>query len=208
MFILSIIALLCSVIIHEVSHGLVAERLGDPTARLAGRLTLNPLPHIDPFGSILLPLMLYLSNIGILFGWAKPVPIDPFNLRDPRRDSALIALAGPASNFILAILCAVLIRLFINIEHNSLVTIGVLFLAEVVKISIFLGLMNFLPIAPLDGFKVVGGILSSEKASEWYSLERYGMIFLLALLIPLGGSSLLSFIVNPPTNFLLHILLP
>jgi len=208
MFIISIIALLISVIIHEVSHGLIAERLGDPTARLAGRLTLNPIPHIDLFGSILLPLMLYFSNIGIIFGWAKPVPIDPFNLKDPRKDSALIALAGPGSNFVLAIVLSMVIRLLLNFQQIYLVTIGIFFFSEIVKVSIFLGLLNFLPVSPLDGFKIVGGIVPEDKASEWYSLERYGMIFFLALLIPIGGGNLLSFILYPPANFLIHLLLP
>ena len=208
MFIISILALLVSVIFHEVSHGLVADKLGDPTARLAGRLTLNPIPHIDLFGSILLPLFLYFSQVGIIFGWAKPVPIDLFNLKNPRKDSALIALAGPGANFVLALLFAGVARLLVNIDHNFLATIGTLFSVEIVKISVFLGVLNFLPVAPLDGFKIVGGILSHERAREWYSLERYGMIFIIALLIPMSGANLLSFLINPPVNLITGLLLP
>lgn len=204
----SLLALMVTVIIHEVAHGLVADRLGDPTARLAGRLTLNPIPHIDLFGSILLPLMLFISNVGIIFGWAKPVPIDLFNLKNPRKDSALIAMAGPGANFILAIVISIVIRLLVNIEHNILATIGIIFFSETVRISIFLGIFNFIPIAPLDGFKIVGGLLSSEKSKEWYSLERYGMIFLIILIMPIGGSNLLSFLVTGPVSFITSLLLP
>lgn len=205
---ISILGLLLTVILHEIAHGWVADRLGDPTARLAGRLTLNPIPHIDLFGSIILPLMLFISNIGILFGWAKPVPIDLFNLKNPRRDSALIALAGPCANVILSIILAIAVRLLINIEHNIFATISLLFFSQTVKVSVFLGILNLIPIAPLDGFKVVGGILNSEKSKEWYSLERYGMIFLIALLIPVGGSNLLTFIVGTPAELLINLLLP
>src|SRR4051812_2649545 len=105
-FLAYFLVLIFSIIIHEVSHGVVADRLGDPTARLAGRLTLNPLPHIDPIGSIILPLFHFITNAGFLFGWAKPVPIDPFNLANPRKDSALIAFVGPLSNIILALIGA------------------------------------------------------------------------------------------------------
>ena len=100
-----------SVIIHEYAHGKVANILGDPTAELAGRLTLNPIPHIDPVGSVILPLLLIFSGVNILFGWAKPVPIDPFNLRNPRKDAALIALAGPGINLIIALIAALLVRI-------------------------------------------------------------------------------------------------
>lgn len=197
---LSLLILIFSVIIHEVSHGYVADRLGDPTARVSGRLTLNPLPHIDPFGSILLPFFLIMSGSPILIGWAKPVPIDPFNLKDPRRDSALIAAAGPVSNLLLALVASLILR-FVD------TTIAPFLLAAVV-INLVLAILNLLPVSPLDGFKVVGGLFSSERAREWYQLERYGIIFLLLLLIPFGNQSMLSAIMQPILGFLLSILIP
>ena len=198
-----IVVLLFSVIIHEVSHGYVADKLGDPTARLAGRLTLNPKSHIDLFGSIILPLMLILLNTGIVFGWAKPVPFDPFNLKNPRRDSAIISFAGPLSNFIIAIISSILIRVFIFSD------IAVLLFSTIIYLNMILAVFNLLPIHPLDGFKVVGGLLSEKQASDWYQLERYGIIFFLALIfIPIGNSNMLYIILSPVLEFMLSILLP
>lgn len=181
-------------------HGKVADRLGDPTARLAGRLTLNPIPHLDPIGSVLVPLFLILTNAGILFGWAKPVPIDPFNLKNPRRDSALTALAGPGSNLLIAIIFSILVR------FGILTSLFV----PIVFLNVILGLFNLIPIPPLDGFKVVGGLLSDKHADEWYQLERYGFIFLIALILPLlpGGESMLSALLGPVVSFILSLLLP
>jgi Zn-dependent protease len=202
-YLLYIVVLLFSVIIHEVSHGYVADKLGDPTARLAGRLTLNPKSHIDLFGSIILPLMLILLNTGIVFGWAKPVPFDPFNLKNPRRDSAIISFAGPLSNFIIAIISSILIRVFIFSD------IAVLLFSTIIYLNMILAVFNLLPIHPLDGFKVVGGLLSEKQASDWYQLERYGIIFFLALIfIPIGNSNMLYIILSPVLEFMLSILLP
>ncbi|OGK21062.1 hypothetical protein A2866_01890 [Candidatus Roizmanbacteria bacterium RIFCSPHIGHO2_01_FULL_39_8] len=200
-----IFILIYSIILHEVAHGLVADYLGDPTARLMKRLTLNPFPHIDPIGSILLPLLLIVTGSNFLFGWAKPVPFDPFNLKNPRRDSALISLAGPATNLFIALVGSILMRLLIFIELPVLSTIGMLILPVVIIINISLAVFNLLPIAPLDGFKIVGGILSEHRAKEWYELERYGFIFLMILLISPG---LLNIIVGPVINFLRSLLLP
>lgn len=204
-----LILLIFSVILHEIAHGFVADRMGDPTARLAGRLTLNPIPHIDPIGTILLPLFLILTHAGILFGWAKPVPFDPFNLKNPRRDAAIISLAGPATNLLIAILSSLIIRLIL-VTHASGISFLVPILAGLLQINIVLGIFNLLPVSPLDGFKVVGGLLSDEQARNWYGLERYGMIFLLALIFPLlpGGGSMLSAILGPAVNFISSLLLP
>ena len=199
---ISLIVLVFSVIMHEISHGYVADRLGDPTARVAGRLTLNPIPHIDLFGSILLPFFLIATGSPILIGWAKPVPIDPFNLKDPRRDSALIAFAGPATNLVLAGAAALLLRLTSTSEFF------IVFLTQLIVINLVLAILNLLPVSPLDGFKVVGGLLPASRAHEWYQLERYGIIFLLLLLLPLGGQSMLSAIMQPILSFLLQILIP
>lgn len=179
-FIFQILVILFSVVIHEVSHGYVAESLGDPTARLAGRLTLNPIKHIDLFGSIIVPLILVLIPGGIVFGWAKPVPYNPFNLKDPKKGGALIALAGPLSNFLIALVFAVFYRFFAGAPDLS----GSFALLEplirwVVLINIVLGVFNLVPIPPLDGSKVLFGFLSSRFNNIQLALERYGMFILL-----------------------------
>lgn len=205
---LYIAILIFSVVIHEVSHGKVADELGDPTARLSGRLTLNPIPHLDLFGSIILPLILIFSGTGFLFAWAKPVPFDPYNLKNPRRDSALISLAGPGANLFLAIVSSILLHLFTFFSFPFIFIIGSI-LVIIIKINVFLALFNLLPIAPLDGFKIVGGILPEEKAKEWYQLERYGMIFLLMLIFPLGNSgSMIDIIIRPVISFFMSFLIP
>ncbi len=207
-YIVFFVILIFSIIIHEVSHGFVADKLGDPTARLSGRLTLNPVPHIDMFGSIILPLILIITQSPMLFGWAKPVPFDPFNLKNPRKDSAIISLAGPLANFILAIIFSILARVFIitNFAGSEIfysISVSTVFL------NIILGVFNLIPIHPLDGFKVVGGLLSEKQANEWYQLERYGVIFLLAFLFfPVGGSNMLNLVLGPVVRFILGILLP
>ncbi len=205
MLIIFIVILIYSIIIHEVAHGFVADYLGDPTARLMKRLTLNPLPHIDPLGSIILPLFLIISHAGFFFGWAKPVPFDPYNLKNPRKDAALISLAGPASNLIIALIAAILVRLLGLFSQSNLSTIGMQILAVTVVLNVNLAIFNLLPIAPLDGFKIVGGILPEEKAREWYQLERYGMIFLLILIFVPG---FLYSIIGPVINFITNLLLP
>lgn len=142
-----------------------------------------PSPILDLFGS----LMFLLAG----FGWGKPVPFDPYNLKHPRRDAALIAFAGPVSNAVMACVCAGLIRLF---PDTFFVDIGTIF----IWINVSLGIFNLLPISPLDGFKVVGGLLSEEQAESWYSLERYGIIFLLLCILPFaGGRSMLEILVLP-----------
>lgn len=143
-----------SAIIHEVMHGVAADRLGDPTARYAGRLTLNPIPHLDLFGSILLPLMLSLSGSPIFFGWAKPVPYNPYNLQaSPRWGEAIVAIAGPLSNFALALLAALVIRA--NVLPLEIA--GAVFL--VIVVNVMLGIFNLIPIPPLDGSKVLSALL-------------------------------------------------
>ena len=201
-----ILILLFSVVLHEVSHGKVADELGDPTARLAGRLTLNPIPHLDMFGSIIVPLILIFSGSGFLIAWAKPVPIDPYNLKNPRRDSALISLAGPATNFFLAIIGSILLHLFNFLSIPFLSIIGPI-LVIMIRFNIILAVFNLLPIHPMDGFKIVEGILSEEKAREWQQLQRYGMIFLILLIFPINGSSMLSNILQPIVDFISNLLI-
>lgn len=159
-FIVAII--MFSAVIHEVMHGVAADKLGDPTARYAGRLTLNPIKHLDPFGSVLLPVILALTNSPILFGWAKPVPYNPYNLvRSPKWGEAIVAGAGPASNFAIALVASVFIRAnFFSAELDS-----VLFL--IVSVNVMLGIFNLIPIPPLDGSKVLSALLPRGLARAY-----------------------------------------
>jgi Zn-dependent protease len=187
-FVFEFLVLLFSVMVHEISHGLVAEQLGDPTARLAGRITLNPLKHIDPFGSILLPLVLVITHSPVILGWAKPVPYDPTHLPNPKVAAGKIAAAGPLSNFALAAVFAILLR--IAIAQGSFPNV-IGFFAIIVILNLSLGVFNLVPIPPLDGSKVLFAFLPASKTS--YQLmaffERYGMI-LIFLLLFVGGSFL------------------
>ena len=193
-FFISLVLLLLSVSVHEFAHSLAADKLGDPTPRAKGRLTLNPLVHIDPMG------LLFILFWG--FGWGRPVPYDPFNLKDADRDGAKIALAGPLSSLALAFLGAFLIRVL----DNGLVTS---ILSYLVLLNTYLGVFNLLPIHPLDGFQVVAGFLPESQRAEWYGLRRYGLIILLFLLLPISnGQSALFTIIGPVVNFILGLLLP
>ncbi|MEK7076961.1 MAG: site-2 protease family protein, partial [Patescibacteria group bacterium] len=159
-------------------HGLVADKLGDPTARLAGRLTLNPIKHIDPFGSIILPLMMALLPGGFIFGWAKPVPFNTNHLKNPERDGALIALAGPLSNFLIATVFGVIIRLG-EVTAIPLVVQALPLFAAIVWINIILAVFNLVPIPPLDGSKVLFALLPRSANRLKMALEQYGTILLL-----------------------------
>lgn len=192
--IISIVVLVFSAILHEVAHGWVADRLGDPTARLLGRLTLNPIPHIDPLMSIFLPLVLILSGSPIIFGAAKPVPVDPFNLRDGRRDMALVSLSGPLTNFLIAAVFALILKFAGPLFDQSLL-LPIMFL--VVKLNLLLGIFNLLPIPPLDGSKVFSLLLPEDTARSYLSIGAYGMFILFFLLLfPIGGFSLGNVISN------------
>ena len=176
--------LVYSAILHEIAHGYVAERLGDPTARLMGRLTLDIRKHIDPIMSILLPLVLILSGSPIIFGAAKPVPIDPFNLKEGRKDVALVSLAGPLTNILIAILAGFLFKIFL-----------IDFFAVVVRLNLLLAIFNLLPIPPLDGSKVFALFLPQKTANLYLSLGSIGIFILFLLLLnPIGGFSLNQFI--------------
>ena len=190
-----LVALVMSAIVHEVAHGYVADRLGDPTARLRGRLTLNPIPHIDPIFTILMPLAIFFASQGsFIFGGAKPVPVDPFNLRDGRRDLSLVALAGPATNILIAVLSASLIHILLPLG------LGVdLFhmLRAIVGINLLLAIFNLIPIPPLDGSKVFSLFLSEKQAASYLSIGSMGIFILFFLLMfPIGGFSLGGIIFN------------
>lgn len=198
-----IVAFVFTIIIHEVSHGFVADRLGDPTARLSGRLTLNPIPHIDIYGSVLLPIFLILVHSPFLFGWAKPVPIDPYNLKNPKKDAAAIALAGPLSNILIATILALVYR-FVQVQTVS----GVIL--QVIAFNVALAVFNLLPIGPLDGSKILVGLLPNREAHEFdMFMNRYGLMLLVFSIFPVfGGISLVSYVLYPIISIVLNLLVP
>ncbi|OGG27895.1 hypothetical protein A3A64_04165 [Candidatus Gottesmanbacteria bacterium RIFCSPLOWO2_01_FULL_48_11] len=215
-FILGLLALIIAITVHEFAHAYAAERLGDPTPRLMGRLTLNPLAHLDRVGSAVF-LFLLLSGSRFVFGWGKPVQFDPFNLRHPRRDGAIISIAGPTANILTAIAASILLQLLFSFRVALLSNwiIGLLvylligLLQPVIILNVVLAVFNLIPIHPLDGFKIVEGILPEENARQWKELEGYGMIFLILLIFPIFGSpSPISRLISPVINFLLSLLLP
>lgn len=187
--VIAIVILIFSAVLHEIMHGFVAYRLGDPTAKLLGRLTFNPLPHIDPIMSVLLPAALYFMSGGqVIFAAAKPVPVNPMHLHDPRRDMALVALAGPITNFLIAAVAAILFRL------SGDVFLAYIFLT-ITQINLFLGFLNLIPIPPLDGSKVFTILLPDHIAETYLSIERYGIFILFFLLtFPIGPFSLGAFL--------------
>lgn len=198
--ILILVILIFSAIFHEIAHGSVADRFGDPTARLAGRLTLNPKKHIDPFMSILLPLMLILSGSPVIFGAAKPVPIDPFNLKEGRKDVALVAISGPLTNILIAVLGSFILKAIPIVGaflYSDLSSILYSLLSTIVQINLLLAIFNLLPIPPLDGSKVFALILPERQAAVFLSLGSIGFfIIFFLLLFPIGGFSLGSLIFN------------
>ena len=190
--------LLFAVTVHEYAHGWVAERRGDPTARLSGRLTLNPIAHIDPIGTVIFPLLLYITQVHVMkietpliFGWAKPVPVNFRNLRNPKQDMVAVGLAGPVANIILAIFCTLFLRMGI-IEPYTF--IGKLFVFGIF-INLLLAIFNLVPIPPLDGSRILTGLLPPRWAYNYSKLERFGFIILLFALFYFGLLRFIGFIV-------------
>ncbi len=175
--------LFLAIILHEISHGVVALFFGDDTAKRAGRLTLNPIPHIDPFGSIILPALLTISGFGA-FGWAKPVPVNPANLRNPRREMLFVGLAGPISNFLLMVLAAVAARAAFGAYTGNAFRVADLPLTIQVLLffalaNLVLGLFNLLPVPPLDGSSLIERVLPQQWLAGWYRFRPYGIVVLL-----------------------------
>jgi Zn-dependent protease len=183
--IVSIIIVLISLTFHEAAHALVAYLFGDSTARDQGRLSLNPIAHIDLFGTILLPIVLALSGAGV-FGWAKPVPVNVNNLRNPKRDDGYIGAAGPMTNFALAIIAAIFIRLLIAVMPQSLGSPGTQYLLMIlvlfIQINVLLMIFNLIPIPPLDGSAILEAVLPMRYAWKFHQLHRYGFLILIVLI--------------------------
>ncbi len=192
-FLIFMVGLVLSIGIHEFAHCFVTDRLGDPTPRIKGRLTLNPLAHLDPVGTIAIVLT--------GFGWGKPAPYDPYNLKEPVRDAALIAAAGPASNILIATVLSILIKLGVGGEFL------VLFSMQLIFINVALALFNLLPIHPLDGGKIMRALLPHQASLEYEEvMDRYGMMILIMLILPwAGGRSAVSALLGPVIDVVLRI---
>ena len=197
--IFSFLALIISITIHEFCHAFAADRLGDPTPRSLGRLTLNPIAHADPIGTVLLPLLSAFTGIATI-GWAKPVIIDPYNLKNPKRDEIIISLSGPMGNILLAIICALISKIF-GVQ-NILIYLLIL-------INVSLAVFNLLPIPPLDGSKIFLNLIPVDKSLQWQeTFDRYGFILLIILVfLPIGGAPIFQTIMSPIVKFILSLLL-
>lgn len=192
LFVIMAVSLLLSITVHEFSHAYTANKLGDSTAKDLGRMTLNPLVHLDPLGTLTLLL--------IGFGWGKAVPINYYNLRNPKRDAALISLAGPASNFAMAVGLAILVKLLGAIIPSTLALSIVVY--PIILYNLVLGIFNLIPVEPLDGFKIVNGILPPRLAVQWVQLAPYGLYILILLVVTGTTSSIIYPVVNLVAGFL------
>ncbi|MCL4492346.1 MAG: site-2 protease family protein [Nitrospirae bacterium] len=209
--IISAIPILIAIILHEVSHGFVAYKLGDPTAKVMGRLTLNPIAHIDPFGTILMPIMLFIFTNGqFVFGYAKPVPINPYNFKNPKRDMAISAAGGPAANILIALASALLLKYALapaamlvpdEIVIKVLKPLKMMLEASVL-INIILASFNLIPVPPLDGGRVLMGLLPHKQAEALGKVEPFGMIIILVLV----ATGFTSYIVLPLVRLFLSII--
>jgi len=188
-----ILPVVFAITVHEVAHGWVAKKQGDPTASMLGRLTLNPIKHIDLLGTIVIPGLLLLSFTGFIFGWAKPVPVDARNFKNPRKSMALVAVAGPLANLLMALGWALIARAGVMIELE-IISLPLIYTGIAgISINLVLALINLIPIPPLDGSRIVSGILPNKWAWQYNRFERFGFIILLALLWSGGLSYILGY---------------
>lgn len=205
-----VIPLIIAIVFHEVAHGWTARLLGDPTAAQLGRLTLNPIKHVDPFGTIILPGMLKLAGLPV-FGWAKPVPVVKGRLRNPRRDMMIVAAAGPGSNLVMALIGAVLLGLAMRgFTEGGEPSLGMSFLAanlfNFILLNIFLALFNLLPIPPFDGGHIVEGLLPAQAARKYAAMHSKALLIMILLLVVLPwiapSLNVVSWLVLPPVEWL------
>ena len=209
-----LIPLIIAIVFHEVSHGLAARALGDRAAERLNRLSLNPLRHVDPIGTVVLPLMLAIAKAPV-FGWARPVPVDTRHLRDPRRAMMLVALAGPAMNLALALVGAILLGLFAqSIETAAEGSVAAFVASNLVNfllINVFLAVFNMIPLPPFDGGHVVAGLLPERLAQKWDGLARFGFPLLIVLLLVLPAllpqANIVQRLVAPPAQALTNLYL-
>ncbi len=199
-FLVWILALVSAITVHEFAHAWTANRLGDPTPKIQGRLTLNPLAHLDPLGTLML--------LVVRFGWGKPVQFDPYNLKNPKRDSAIISLAGPFSNLALAAILAVLLRL--SYASSSPISYLSTLFVPFIFLNVVLAIFNLIPVHPLDGGKVLVGLLPGKDAAKMdLFLNQYGVLILILLILPLWhGTSPVFYLLSPVINIFLSIFLP
>lgn len=207
-----VVPLLFAIVVHEAAHGWMALRLGDSTARDAGRLTLNPLPHIDPIGSVVVPLLLFFSNTGIMFGWAKPVPVNPYNLRDPKKDIMWVNLAGPGANMVTAFGCGMILRVIsgfggIFFSGSQVFGVFVSVLLYGMMINLVLAGFNLIPIPPLDGSKVLMRFLPPRYEHLMMQLQGMGMILIIGVIIigDVLGIPILGMIIHPFVSFFSYL---
>lgn len=176
------VVLIFSIVIHEFSHGWMADRLGDPTARYMGRLTLNPIPHIDPLGSVIVPLLLVLSGSSFVVGWAKPVPYNPYNLKDQKNGPALVALAGPLSNLSVAVIFGILARILVA-QGSAAYSSEIMFFDMIILYNVLLAVFNLVPLPPLDGSKILESILPRSMQGIMQTLEKNYMLFMMLFIL-------------------------
>lgn len=198
-----VLPVLFAVALHEAAHAWMADKKGDSTARMSGRLTFNPIKHIDPVGTILVPVLMIVLT-GFAFGWAKPVPVDARNLKNPKKDMMWVAAAGPVSNFLMAVFWAV----FLNISlmffdgRSSISMFFLLMPIAGITINVILGVLNLLPIPPLDGGRIMAGLLSPRASMQYSKIEPYGFFIIIALML----TGLLSYIIFPVISLFLVVL--
>lgn len=192
---------------HEASHAWMADRLGDPTARREGRVTLNPLPHLDPIGTILMPLLMIVTGGGFLIGWAKPVPVNPYNLHYPKRDYMLVSLAGPAANVLTAVTFAILFHLLVLILPGLPQALSeplLLFLVIGVRLNLLLAFFNLIPVPPLDGSGILQGLLPERYEMMFQQIRPYGF-FILIFLFMMGALNVVWAVVAALSGLLLGL---